>query len=229
MVPEPFSTLGQRSTYQSMRALTGKNLRLLAEGVGTLEGETEAMARGMLARRDEVLASFTALLDHKLAAQRIRTHGDYHLGQVLYTGRDFQIIDFEGEPARALTERRIKRSPLRDVAGMLRSFDYAAHSELGRQLAGGLVSRDDAAVLTGWARYWQSWVSAAYLSAYLEHLGDGGVEPPLVPPDAADLEVLLDVYLMEKAIYEMRYELNNRPDWVRIPLAGILRLLEARG
>jgi maltose alpha-D-glucosyltransferase / alpha-amylase len=230
--PEPFSTLGQRSTYQSMRALTGKSLRLLADRAGGLEGDAAAAAGAVLERRDEVLGRFAALLDHKLAAQRIRTHGDYHLGQVLFTGRDFLIIDFEGEPARPLTERRIKRSPLRDVAGMLRSYDYAAHSELGRQLAGGLVGRDDAAVLVGWARYWQRWVSAAYLWSYLEHLGDGGLGtagPPLVPPEKDDLEMLLDVYLLEKALYEMRYELNNRPGWVGIPLTGILGLLGDRG
>jgi maltose alpha-D-glucosyltransferase/alpha-amylase len=235
--PEPFSTLGQRSFYQSMRAVTGKNLLLLAERAGDLEGEPAELAAQVLARRDEVMARFAALLDHKLAARRIRTHGDFHLGQVLFTGRDFLIIDFEGEPARPLTERRIKRSPLRDVAGMLRSFDNAAYSELGRQRAGGLVGRDDAAVLAGWASYWQRWVSAAYLSSYLEHLGEGdagvgdagALDPPLVPPEEEDLEMLLDVYLLEKALYEMRDALNNRPDWVGIPLAGILGLLEDRG
>jgi maltose alpha-D-glucosyltransferase/alpha-amylase len=115
---------------------------------------------------------------------------------------------------------------------MLRSYDYAAHSELGRQLAGGLVGRDDAAVLAGWSTYWQRWVSAAYLSSYLEHLGDGGLGPagpPLVPPESEDLAMLLDVYLLEKALYEMRYELDNRPGWVGIPLTGILGLLGDRG
>jgi maltose alpha-D-glucosyltransferase/alpha-amylase len=227
--PEPFGTLSQRSLYQSMRTLTGRSLTLLDERSGKLTGQAAELAGELLARRGAVLDRFGALLERKLAAQRIRTHGDYHLGQVLYTGRDFLIIDFEGEPARALSERRIKRSPLRDVAGMLRSFDYAAHSELARQIEGALVSRDDAPALAGWARWWQHWVSARFLAAYLERLGwrdggDGG-EGGLLPPAADDLATLLDVYLLEKAIYELRYELNNRPDWVAIPLAGILELL----
>jgi maltose alpha-D-glucosyltransferase/alpha-amylase len=227
--PEPFGTLYQRSLYQSMRTLTGRSLQLLDERSGRLEGQAAELAARLLGRRGDILGHFAALLEGKLAAQRIRIHGDYHLGQVLYTGRDFLIIDFEGEPARALSERRIKRSPLRDVAGMLRSFDYAAHSELARQIEGALVSRDDAPALAGWARWWQHWVSARFLAAYLERLGwqdggDGG-EGGLLPPAADDLSTLLDVYLLEKAIYELRYELNNRPDWVAIPLAGILELL----
>jgi maltose alpha-D-glucosyltransferase/alpha-amylase len=237
--PEPFGTLYQRSLYQSMRTLTGRSLQLLEERSAHLDGRAAELAARLLGRRGDVLGHFGALLEGKLAAQRIRIHGDYHLGQVLYTGRDFLIIDFEGEPARALSERRIKRSPLRDVAGMVRSFDYAAHSELARQIEGALVSRDDAPALAGWARWWQHWVSARFLAAYLKRLGwlDGaGGEAggtggsagaaELIPPAAEDLAVLLDVYLLEKAIYELRYELNNRPDWVAIPLAGILELLE---
>jgi maltose alpha-D-glucosyltransferase/alpha-amylase len=237
--PEAFGTLYQRSLYQSMRTLTGRSLQLLEERSAHLDGQAAELAARLLGRRGDVLGHFGALLEGKLAAQRIRIHGDYHLGQVLYTGRDFLIIDFEGEPARALSERRIKRSPLRDVAGMVRSFDYAAHSELARQIEGALVSRDDAPALAGWARWWQHWVSARFLAAYLKRLGwlDGaGGEAggtggsagaaELIPPAAEDLAVLLDVYLLEKAIYELRYELNNRPDWVAIPLAGILELLE---
>jgi maltose alpha-D-glucosyltransferase/alpha-amylase len=225
--PEPFGTLYQRSLYQSMRSLTGRALQLLDERRRHLAGPAAELAEAVLERRPAVLDRFGALLGRRLAAQRIRIHGDYHLGQVLYTGRDFQIIDFEGEPARALSERRIKRSPLRDVAGMLRSFDYAGHSELARQVEGGLVSQHDAAALAGWARWWQHWTSATFLAAYLERLGWGGDGAgDLVPPEPGDLARLLDVYLLEKAIYELRYELNNRPGWVAIPLAGILELLE---
>jgi maltose alpha-D-glucosyltransferase/alpha-amylase len=225
--PEAFGTLYQRSLYQSMRALTGRSLQLLGERRGSLGGRAAELAEALLARRQEVLDRFGVLLGRRLEAQRIRIHGDYHLGQVLFTGRDFLIIDFEGEPARALSERRIKRSPLRDVAGMLRSFDYAGHSELARQVEGGLVSRADAAALAGWARWWQHWVSATFLAAWLDRLGWGsGDAGGLVPAGAEDLGALLSVYLLEKAIYELRYELNNRPDWVAIPLAGLLQLLE---
>jgi maltose alpha-D-glucosyltransferase/alpha-amylase len=151
-------------------------------------------------------------------------HGDYHLGQVLYTGRDFVIIDFEGEPSRSIGARRIKRTPLRDVAGMLRSFDYAAHTSLLGRHRGGPVRPEDVATLAPWARYWTQWVSAAFLRAYLATLGPGA----LLPRDPRDLRVLLDAHLLEKALYELGYELNNRPDWVGIPLSGILELMEAK-
>ncbi|HEX2164955.1 MAG TPA: maltose alpha-D-glucosyltransferase [Thermoanaerobaculia bacterium] len=238
--PEPFGTLYQRSLYQSMRTLTGRALQLLSERRGRLGGQAGELAETLLDRRAEVLERFGALLERRLAAERVRIHGDYHLGQVLYTGRDFLIIDFEGEPARALGERRIKRSPLVDLAGMLRSFDYASHSELARQIDGALVSADDAPALAGWGRWWRHWVSAHFLAAYLGRLGwaglagaGGGGEAAggarLVPNDPADLALLLEVFLLEKAIYELRYELNNRPDWVAIPLAGILDLLGGAG
>ncbi len=132
----------------------------------------------------------------------IRTHGDYHLGQVLWTGDDWIVLDFEGEPARSVPERRRKRSPLRDVAGMLRSFAYAA-SAAGRPPAG-----------------WEERARGAFLDGYL-----GEIDPRVVP-SAGALERILSIFELEKAVYELRYELDNRPDWVRIPVAGIQRLLE---
>jgi maltose alpha-D-glucosyltransferase/alpha-amylase len=158
---------------------------------------------------------------------RIRGHGDYHLGQVLYTGKDFVIIDFEGEPARPLSERRLKRSALRDVAGMLRSFRYATRVALVEQAATGLIhSRPEAiAGLEVWGQFWTLWVSAVFLKAYLAVAG----ETPLIPRNRGELQVLLDAFLLEKAVYELAYELNNRPDWVRIPIQGILELLEGDG
>jgi maltokinase len=139
----------------------------------------------------------------------IRTHGDYHLGQCLLTGRGWVILDFEGEPARTLPERRQKRSPLRDVAGMLRSFAYAASaSELQR----GIKAPED----------WERRARAVFLDAYMEH-----VDHRLLPHGQQNAERLLHIFELEKAVYELRYELNNRPDWVHIPVAGIVRLLEA--
>jgi trehalose synthase-fused probable maltokinase len=138
----------------------------------------------------------------------IRTHGDYHLGQTLLTGQGWVIIDFEGEPARSLPERRQKRSPLRDVAGMLRSFAYVASAA---RIQRGVEAPAD----------WEERAREAFLSHYLEH-----VEPSLLPPGEAAVRNLLSVFELEKAIYELRYELDNRPDWVTIPVAGITRLLE---
>jgi len=156
---------------------------------------------------------------------RIRCHGDYHLGQVLYTGKDFIIIDFEGEPARPLSERRIKRSPLRDVAGMLRSFHYAAYTALFAEEAEGVYASHPAALaaLEPWARFWYHWVAAVFLRTYREVASRAS----FLPRAREELQVLLDAYLLQKAVYEVGYELNNRPDWVRVPLRGILQLLGA--
>jgi maltose alpha-D-glucosyltransferase / alpha-amylase len=151
-----------------------------------------------------------------------RIHGDYHLGQVLFTGSDFVIIDFEGEPARSLAERRKKRSPLQDVAGMLRSFHYAAYAPL-LQNAEMKTSPEEMQFLGAWAQYWQKWVSATFLKTYLEVAGNA----IFIPKVEEELALLLDVYLLDKAIYELGYELNNRPTWVRIPLDGISQLLNS--
>ena len=150
-----------------------------------------------------------------------RIHGDYHLGQVLFTGEDFMIIDFEGEPARSLPERRAKRSPLQDVAGMLRSFHYAAFAPL----LGDRARPEDLQQLSTPARYWQTWVSATFLKTYL----DISSQALYIPGSQLELETLLDTFLLDKAIYELRYELNNRPQWVAIPLEGIAQLLAHAG
>jgi maltose alpha-D-glucosyltransferase/alpha-amylase len=153
---------------------------------------------------------------------RIRCHGDLHLGQVLRTGNDFVITDFEGEPARSLAERRLKRSPLRDVAGMLRSFDYAAHSALESLRARGVAAREHADQLERWAGLWSRWMSSAFLRAYLPDVAASG----LLPRTREERKMVLGVLLLEKCIYELGYELGSRPAWVGIPLRGILDLLD---
>ena len=223
--PEPFSTLYQRSLYQSIRNLLGTSLESLASQVQALgEGERE-MAGTILDARPTILERFEPLLDAKFDGHRIRVHGDYHLGQVLNTGRDFQIIDFEGEPDRPLGERRIKRSPLRDVAGMLRSFDYAARTALRDLPEHGLVARPDDPEALALARFWARWVPVEFLAGYLAV----AEVAPLLPREEASRRHLLDLFLLEKALYELRYEIHNRPDWARIPLAGILSLLDGHG
>lgn len=216
--PEPFTTLYQRSIYQSMRNLTGRTFQSLRSRLGHLAEKDRELAKKVLDREGQVLARFHSVLDRKISALRLRVHGDYHLGQVLYTGKDFIIIDFEGEPARSLSERRLKRSPLRDVAGMLRSFHYAAHHAVLTQA----MRPEDLPALQKWATFWQLWVSAVYLKSYLELAGPAG----FLPKGEGELQILLDAFCLEKAVYELAYELNNRPDWVGIPLQGILQLLE---
>jgi maltose alpha-D-glucosyltransferase / alpha-amylase len=223
--PEPFSKLYQRSLFQSMRSLTARVFRTLHASVGRLPEETRPRASDLLPRERSVIELFRRITGEKIAAKRLRCHGDYHLGQVLYTGRDFAIMDFEGEPARPVSERRIKRSPLRDVAGMIRSFHYAVYSVLLSLDDRGLVRNEDRAPMDQWADDWYGWVSAAFLRSYLESAEPGG----FLPETPGELRVLLDALLLEKAIYELGYELNNRPGWVRIPLKGVEQLLGSDG
>ena len=221
--PEPFSLLYQRSLYQSMRAAVGRTFQLLAQRAPGLPEETRREAEQVMAAQERIVERFSALLSAKISVLRIRTHGDYHLGQVLFTGKDFVILDFEGEPARPLSERRLKRSAVRDVAGMLRSFHYAAYAALFEEDKRGVVSAASLPILEGWLQAWERWASAAFLGRYLETARAGGAV--FLPAARAELALLLDVFRLEKAVYELAYELNNRPGWVRIPLAGILQIL----
>jgi maltose alpha-D-glucosyltransferase/alpha-amylase len=141
---------------------------------------------------------------------------------VLATGADFMIIDFEGEPARPLSQRRRKGAPLQDVAGMLRSYHYAPYAVLFGQAPGVAFHEQEVATLEDWARVWHRWVNVAFLHAYLATVGNA----PFLPAAPDELERLLEAFLLDKAIYELNYELNNRPAWVRIPVEGILQLVE---
>ena len=218
--PEPYSALYQRSVYQSMRNLLGRVMRLLASRVRLLPKELQSAAQAVLEHKDQVGARFDAFLKHRLSVVRQRTHGDLHLGQMLYTGKDFVIIDFEGEPARPLTERRRKRSALRDVGGMLRSFGYAALSEMTNQIQGGALGKADFATMEPWARFWQTWCSWAFLRGYLETAQGTAI----LPRSLDELRVLVDAFVLEKAIYELGYELDNRPNWAFIPIHGIAQI-----
>ena len=221
--PEPFSTMYQNSVYHSMRRSAITTLHLLRQRLDTLSEETLGLAQEVLELEKAIIERFQLIRGRKIQAARIRCHGDYHLGQVLYTGKDFIIIDFEGEPARPLSERRIKRSPIRDVAGIIRSFHYAAHTVLLRYSTSTLRP-EDKPVLEQWGRFWYNWVAASFVTTYLDSIKGTG----LVPESDEDLRIILDAYLLDKAVYEVGYELNNRPDWVQVPLQGILQLLEAR-
>ena len=220
--PEAFSKLYQRSLYQSTRNLTRRVFQMLGRTLKRLPESLQSEAKEVLDKEGEILDCFQSVTRKKISAMRLRCHGDYHLGQVLWTGKDFVIMDFEGEPARPINERRIKRSPLRDVAGMLRSFHYAAYSGLfDFRERRGLVVEEELEAMYFWARFWHVWVSVIFLKAYMEV----AIQGDFLPESSEELRTLLDMYLLEKAIYEMGYELNNRPDWVKIPLQGIQQLL----
>ena len=218
--PERISPQDQRSIYQSMSGLSMRSTDLLRTQLGRLPEDLREDARKVLDLEPRIAAIFKSFLTRRLTATRIRVHGDYHLGQVLYTGHDFVIIDFEGEPTRSLYERRLKRLALRDVAGMLRSFDYASQAALrSEQIASNVLPR-----LREWGRFWVKCVSAVFLQSYLQAAGTAS----FVPHTPEDLDLQLTTMLLEKALYELRYELNMRPDWVRIPLRGILEVVSPK-
>ena len=217
--PEPFSLQHQRSIFQSIRSEAKHTFALLRRSVSGLEEYSRSLAENVLLRAEEVGACHDFLLRDPIDVKKIRIHGDYHLGQLLFTGKDFVILDFEGEPARPLGERRLKRCALIDVAGMLRSFNYAAHHGL---LESRTIRPLDQATLEAYADLWSTRASQVFLGSYL-NTASGAV---FIPKDEDDLRLLLRSFLILKALYELRYELNNRPKWVAIPLRGILRLLE---
>ena len=220
--PEPFTSFYQRSIYQYMRNLAGRVLILLKKQLPHLPADTQPLAQTLLNRQEILMERFRAIVDLKITGMRTRCHGDYHLGQVLYTGKDFIIIDFEGEPARTISERKIKRSPLRDVAGMLQSFNYAVTVALRNEVDSGMIRPESLTEMEQWAQFWFACVSTAFLKSYLETAENAA----FLPQSHQELQVLLDAYVLEKAVYELGYELNNRPEWAGIPLERILELLE---
>jgi maltose alpha-D-glucosyltransferase/alpha-amylase len=234
--PEPFTSEDLNRDAQRIDAQITSTLEALKIKLSSLKDLTADDAALLLSRRIDLFARANAITASTAAGQRIRIHGDYHLGQTLRTGEsslepgrelrtetgDFVLIDFEGEPARLLAERRQKQSPLKDVAGMIRSLSYAAYSGLDRFLADNpkRTRTPGSDSLTAWAIFWQNSASSEFLRSYRETVAAN----PALLPSTQQSESLLGAYLLEKALYELLYELNNRPLWLRIPLAGILSL-----
>ncbi len=218
--PEPMTPFHQRSLYQSVRATVREGFRLLHRKRAELPERLRPRVDTLLEAGSVIDARLRPLVERPLGGMRIRCHGDFHAGQVLFTGRDLIIIDFEGEPARPLSERRLKRPALVDVAGMIRSFHYAAnHPLVARQGEG--PGETESSHLEAWGRFWYTSVVGAFLGGYRAATAGAA----FLPTDPDGEAVLLDALLLAKAAYELRYELNNRPDWVEIPLAGLTELL----
>ena len=217
--PEAFDIMHQQSIYGSLSAYMARTFNLLRSRTGTFTAEQRSLADAVISREAEIDRWLERITRRRIDVIRCRVHGDYHLGQVLWTGDDFVIIDFEGEPGRPLSQRRFKRSPLRDVAGMLRSLEYASHAAV----RDGRHRPEDLPLLQVWGSAWADWVSSSFLGGYLDRVAGTRI----VPPNDTDLELLLRFFLFEKVIYEIGYELNNRPDWVEIPMRGLLAILEA--
>jgi maltose alpha-D-glucosyltransferase/alpha-amylase len=214
--PEPFAGHYQRAMLQAARDRLARAMQLLRKQLASLPESVMPLAEQVLSQREDLRQSLSSLTRTKIEAARIRGHGDLHLGQVLYDGRDFVYIDFEGEPAMSMGVRRLKRPALYDVCGMLRSFHYA----MTRALHDDHVRPEDRARIRPWAEAWHDWVCATYLGAYLKRAGDA----PFVPRSREGLEALIHIHLLDKCAYELSYELNNRPDWVQVPLEGLRTL-----
>jgi maltose alpha-D-glucosyltransferase/alpha-amylase len=215
--PEPFTDFYRQGLYHGMLGRATRFFEQLRLASDTLPQPVREAALTLLRSEDEVQKVLQFLRDHRIHATRIRHHGNLHLQEVLYTGNDFVFIDFEGDPSRPPSERRIKRSPLRDVAGMIRSFHYAAHAALYGRVPG-IVVTGDPTQLERWASRWYRSVSATYLRAYLKNAGDAD----FIPKSRNELLALLGAYVIEKAMIEVQHELEHRPDWARIPIKGIL-------
>jgi maltose alpha-D-glucosyltransferase / alpha-amylase len=209
--PETFTANYQRSLYSSLRKLLRDRFGLLENSLAKLDPSMQDLAKEVLALEDKILESFSEVYQVKMNAIKTRIHGDFHLGQVLFTGKDFVMIDFEGEPGFSFSERRLKKNPFKDVAGMMRSFHYAA---FGKLLLNENYRDRDITLLEHAAEQWQHYVGRFYLGAYMERMGMG-------TDLSHENDILIRTFLIEKAIYELGYELNGRPDWTIVPLRGI--------
>lgn len=217
--PEPMSLHYQRSLYSSLQSLTRAAYQSLDRNFQQLPQEVQPEAKEIAGMRNDILDRMKRIYARKFNSMKIRNHGDFHLGQVLFTGKDFCIIDFEGEPARTFSERRLKRSSLRDVAGMIRSFHYAVYNALFKMRS---FSPMDTENLEKWGVLWYHYMSGIFLRAYLDKVQGSG----LVPDNETDLKTMLETFILEKAVYELNYELNNRPNWVIIPIKGIKYIMK---
>jgi len=213
--PEPIREEDLAAWRLSVRADAEKTLEILAQRARDLPEPVVADIDTLLSRREVLLKRIDASVSGSLRGLKTRYHGDYHLGQILNTGNDFVILDFEGEPRKTLGERLLKRSPLVDVAGMLRSIDYAVRASLAKQ------KTEDLERLRPWTRKWRVVSSRAFLEGYQATAAGAS----FLPKTDQEFQLLLKAYLLDKAVYEVGYELNYRPDFVSIPMAATDRIL----
>ncbi|HTH56892.1 MAG TPA: maltose alpha-D-glucosyltransferase [Cyclobacteriaceae bacterium] len=210
--PEPFTANYQRSLHSSLRKVTRECFKLLKHSVERLDAQTQILAKEVLGQETQILERFSEVQHTTLNSNRTRVHGEFGLHQLLFTGKDFVVSDFDCEPEVSFNERKLKKSPYKDVATMMRSLHYAA---FGKILLNENYREKDEEFFSKWADVWQHYVSRFYLGAYLDRMGIGKELPQ------GD-DVLVQVYLLAKAIEELNYELNHRIHWAIIPLKGIL-------
>jgi maltose alpha-D-glucosyltransferase/alpha-amylase len=221
--PEPFTDFYRHGLYHGMLGRLGRTMDQMAAQLGQLPESARFDAQAVLERTSRLREQYRFFRDQRLDAMRIRVHGDYHLGQVLYTGKDFVAIDFEGDPGRALSERRLKRSPLLDVAGMIDSFYHASHGALYGEAPGVFPTAEAVGTIEAWARHWARAVSVAFVEAYLATPGVAA----LLPKDPQHVRMMIRLYLADIAVGKLAYALKNAPERLRVPARLIVDLLEA--
>ena len=219
--PEPFTDFYRFGLYHGMIGQVNRTLDALRGTCRRSSGGVQQDCHDLLEREGEVRGLLQDLRDQRIGGTRIRIHGDFHLGQLQFTGNDVMIINFDGDPTRPVTERRLTRSALRDVACMTRSFDYASYAVLFGQVPG-IVAGADAQQLEKWAERWRSWMGAIFVKSYFEAAGKSS----FVPPSQQERRILLRTYLVEKCLREIMHEMEYRPDWLRIPVRGLLDHLQ---
>ena len=219
--PEPFTTFYRQGIYHRMLGQLNRSFEMLRGEARGLHADAQADIASVLERESEIRGQLLLLRDMRVSGARIRIHGDYHLSNVLFAGNDWFITSFEGDPTRPLSERRIKRSALRDVATMLRSFHYISSAVLFGDVPGIVPSREAHPQLEMWAQVWYRWVSTSFLKEYLT----ASAAAPYLPQQADQFRILLAAYMTERALIEIEYELEQRPAWIRIPVHGILEQL----
>jgi len=221
-IPEPFTDFYRHGLFHGILARFGRAIDQLRGRLARLPEEVRPDAQAVLDRQAAIRAKLQFLRDQRLNAMRIRIHGDYHLGQALYTGKDFIIIDFEGDASRPLGERRIKRSPLEDVGGMLDSFYHAAHSVLLGKAPGVTPQPETLNALKAWAKFWFRTVSAEFVRSYKTIPG----AVALLPREPDHLRNLLGIFLLDRSFRKLNFELSHSPERIRIPFHAILELVE---
>jgi maltose alpha-D-glucosyltransferase / alpha-amylase len=220
--PEPLSEFYRQGLYHAMLSLFARTCQALRHALGSLPESTRTAAQRVLGLDEAIRARLRLFRDSSMTGSRIRLHGNYNLSEVLYTGKDFVIVDFEGDPARRLTERRLKRPPFSDVASMLVSFHDAAHASPRGEVPGVIHEPADPASSLRWADLWYRWVAAAFLKGYMASMGS----TPLLPGTEQETQTLLNVLLLERFISEAEQFLGEDRDGLMAPLTGILRVVE---
>ena len=208
----------QRSLFSGLQTLTRTSLEKLKSILNELPEDTAEEAREVLSMKNEILSCFRDIYDHKISVMKIRTHGDYHLKQILWTGREYIMNSFEGDPSKSFSERRIRRSAMRDLAAMIRSLHYAAYSNI---LSPEYDQQRKEGNLEEWAETWHYYISRLYIKGYLDKAGS----KDYVPKNKEDFKILMHTFLLEKALTELNFEIENRREWILIPLRGIKAIL----